>query len=134
MKGRGDMDTLLKFATDERIARIALTTITEPGDSTTGQVLRSLDAVNTLTVLFNDEDDDGAVPGLGHVEAQLWQKRLLPRIEPRLSRDAIDRAEQGKFITLILSDEEFPGLLKDLGDRAPLICGSRAQNHCCRLR
>lgn len=111
------MDTLLAFATDERTARIALTTITEPDDATTGQVLSSLGAASTLTIL----SDDGAVPGLDHVEAQLWRKRLLPRIEPRLIRDAIDRTDQGEFSTLIPGDENYPGSLHDLGHRAPII-------------
>src|SRR5690625_714108 len=82
-----NMDTLLTFATDERAARIALIVITDPADATTGRLLAVHGAVSTVMMLA----DDAPVPGLDNVEAQLWRKRLLPRVEPRLIQEALDR-------------------------------------------
>lgn len=109
------MDTLLTLAMDERTARIALATIAEPNDATTGHILSAHSAVATVTML----SDDGPVPGLDNVEVQLWRKRLMPRIEPRLIREAIDRTEQGEFETLIPGDSSYPASLDELGESAP---------------
>lgn len=109
------MDTLLTLAWDERTARIALATIAEPGDATTGHILSSHGAVATVTML----SDDGPVPGLDNVEVQLWRKRLVPRVEPQLIREAIDRTELGEFEMLIPGDSGYPASLDELGESAP---------------
>lgn len=111
------MDTLLTFGTDERTARIALATIAEPADTTTGRLLSSVGAVNTLSLLIND----GPVPGLDKTGTQVWRKRLLPRVEPQLVRDAIERTERDGYGTLIPGDSGYPASLNDLGDQAPYV-------------
>ena len=105
------MDTLLTVAADERAERIALTVITDPGDATTGHLLAVHGAVNTVMLLA----DDAPVPGLDNVEAQLWRKRLLPRVEPRLIQEALDLTERGGFKTLIPSDDNYPASLHEIG-------------------
>jgi len=116
-EGADNMDTLLTFATDERTARIALAAIAEPGDATTGYLLMSHGAIDTTTML----SDDGPVPGLDNVEAQLWRKRLRTRIEPELIREVIDRTTRDGFETLIPGDSGYPVSLDDLGDAAPYV-------------
>lgn len=91
------MVTLMAFATDERIARIALATIAEPGDTATGHIVSSHGAVAAVAALA----DDGPIPGFDDVEAQLWCKRLTPNGELRLIREALNSTEQGGFETLL---------------------------------
>src|SRR5699024_10377108 len=55
------------------------------------------------------------------VEAQLWRKRLMPRVEPRLIQEALDLTEHGGLKTLIPSDGNYPASLHDLGDGAPYV-------------
>lgn len=116
-EGAGNMDTLLTFTEDERTARVALAVIAEPGDATMGHVLALHGAVAAVTMLA----DDDPVPGIDHVEAQLWRKRLMPRVELRLVQEAIERTEQDGLGILIPGDSNYPVSLNDLGYRAPYV-------------
>lgn len=111
------MDTITSLATDERSARAALSAMAEPDDLMTGRVLASVGAVELLRVL----DSDGPTPALDKIEAALWRKQLMPKIDIAAMRQAVSASREGEFGLLIPGDRSFAESLSDLGDRAPYV-------------
>ena len=103
------------------MARIVLSMIAEPDDTTTGYVLGRHGGVATLSLVESDHD----VTGLGRADVLLWRERLRARIAPDLL-ERVAEAEQRGFGTLIPADREWPAGLDELGDRARMCCGRRA--------
>src|SRR5690606_14840105 len=70
-------------------------------------------------------EDNGAVPGLNRVNAQVWRDRLaLPhRLEDLAER--MRGIEQSGIVTVIPDDVHWPQALNDLGDRAPSVLWAR---------
>jgi len=117
------MATLAEQVQGERMARIALSMIAEPNDSTTGYVLTRHGGVETLR-LFESDDE---VPGLARADVLMWRERLAARVMPGLP-DQVTQAERHGFGTLIPADKEWPAglnLTTALSDRAT-ITGARA--------
>ncbi len=116
------MATLAEQVQGERMARIALSMIAEPNDSTTGYVLTRHGGVETLR-LFESDDE---VPGLARADVLMWRERLAARVMPGLP-DQVTQAERHGFGTLIPADKEWPAGLNDLGERAPYLLWTRAR-------
>lgn len=110
------MATLAEQVQGERMARIALSMIAEPNDSTTGYVLTRHGGVETLRLIESDDE----VPGLARADVLMWRERLAARVMPGLS-DQVAQAERHGFGTLIPADKEWPAGLNDLGERAPYL-------------
>ncbi|NBE53104.1 DNA-processing protein DprA [Streptomyces boluensis] len=105
---------------DERLARIALTRILEPGDDHTGRWLRDHGAPELLQRLTHD---DAPLPGAGPKRlAGLRNRATTARPEADL-RTA--HATGARFI--IPTDPEWPGQLRDLGDAQPIGLWVRGQ-------
>lgn len=100
----------------ERVARIALSMIAEPGDPDTGFILARHGAVETLRLIESDE----SVSGLPRADGLMWRERLAGRVSTDLL-DRIGEAEQNGYGAVIPSDVEWPVGLDDLGDRAPYV-------------
>jgi len=66
---------LSDLAVDERRARMVLSMIAEPADTSTGRVLAEAGAVETLRLT----EAEAPVPALGEAEAGLWRAPGLPR-------------------------------------------------------
>ncbi len=115
------MAGITDLATDERHARMLLSILSEPDDAITGWVLAREGGVETIRLL----EDDGAVPGLNRVDAQVWRDRLaLPhRLEDVAER--MRSIEQSDVATLIPGDAHWPQALNDLGDRVPYVLWAR---------
>lgn len=115
------MAGIADLAPDERRARMLLSILSEPDDATTGRVLARADGVDTIRLL----EDDGAVPGLNRVDAQVWRNRLAL---PQRLEDVAERMlgiEQSGVATVIPGDAHWPRALIDLGDRAPYVLWAR---------
>lgn len=110
------MATLAEQVQGERMARIVLSMIAEPDDTTTGYVLGRHGGVATLSLAESDHD----VAGLGRADVLLWRERMRARITPDLM-ERVTEAEQHGFATLIPADREWPAGLDELGDRAPYV-------------
>ncbi len=110
------MATLAEQVQGERMARIVLSMIAEPDDTTTGYVLGRHGGVATLSLVESDHD----VTGLGRADVLLWRERLRARIAPDLM-ERVTEAEQHGLGTLIPADREWPAGLDELGDHAPYV-------------
>lgn len=112
------MATLAEQVQGERMARIALSMIAEPNDSTTGYVLTRHGGIETLRLIESGDE----VPGLARADVVMWRERLAVRITPGLP----DQSAQAEgFGTLIPADKEWPTGLNDLGERAPYLLWTR---------
>ena len=110
------MATLAERMQGERMARVALSMIAEPNDSTTGRVLAQVGGIETLRLIESDDP----VPGLSRADALMWRERLAARVTPDLP-DRVADTQGGEFGTLIPADKEWPAGLDDLGERAPYL-------------
>ncbi|MFG3228860.1 DNA-processing protein DprA [Kitasatospora sp. NPDC048194] len=98
----------------ERLARVLLTRLTEPGDAVVGRWLGQLPAADVVRAIRA-----GAVPehpGLDAARLAAYQARL-PGLDPVDDLNRV-RAVGGRFI--IPGDTEWPSQLDDLGDGRPI--------------
>jgi DNA processing protein len=105
---------------EERLARVALTRIAEPGDETAGRWLRTHGAQEVVRALREDADP---LPGAGE---QRWAglRSRAERARPEADLAAIE-ALGGRFICP--GDREWPGQLDALGVTRPIglwVCGA----------
>ncbi len=110
------MATLAERMKGERMARVAVSMIAEPNDSTTGRVLAQVGGIETLRLIESDDP----VPDLSRADALMWRERLAARVTPDLP-DRVADTQGGEFGTLIPADKEWPAGLDDLGERAPYL-------------
>jgi hypothetical protein len=68
------MDTINELAADERTARIILAIASEPGDTVTGRMIRTVGASETVARAVAAEVPVGP-------DGDTWQRRLAPRID-----------------------------------------------------
>lgn len=98
---------------EERLARVALTRVAEPGDETAGRLLRTHGARELVRALRQDSDP---LPGVGE---QRWAglRSRAERARPEADLAAIE-AVGGRF--LCPGDSEWPGQLDALGVTRPI--------------
>lgn len=104
----------------ERMARVALSMVAEPNDSTTGRVLAQVGGVETLRLIESNDP----VPGLARADTMIWHERFAARVTPDLP-DRVAETQGGEFDTLLPADKEWPAGLDDLGERAPYLLWTR---------
>ncbi|MFX4273305.1 DNA-processing protein DprA [Pseudarthrobacter sp. J1738] len=109
------MDTITGLATDERSARILLTTISEPGDARTGTLLRRLGGVETLRLL----DTETIAPGLDEATTEVWRSQLNARADLPAARNSLDSLDAGRITVLVPGDDDWPAGFAELADQAP---------------
>ncbi|MER7847215.1 DNA-processing protein DprA [Kitasatospora sp. NPDC096077] len=98
----------------ERLARVLLTRLSEPGDAVVGRWLGQLPAVEVVRAIREGVVPDH--PGLDAARLAAYQARL-PGLDPA---DDLKRVRDvgGRFI--IPGDTEWPSQLDDLGDGRPI--------------
>lgn len=69
------MDTINELAADERTARIILAIASEPGDTVTGRMIRTVGASETVARAVAAEVPVGP-------DGDTWQRRLAPASTP----------------------------------------------------
>lgn len=84
------MDTINELAAEERTARIILALASEPGDSVTGRMIRTVGASETVARAIADEAPSGP-------DADTWQRRLAPRLASTHTR--CDGCSQRRSVT-----------------------------------
>lgn len=100
---------------EERLARVALTRVLEPGDVVGGRWLREVGAGEVLRRLGGGEEQE-RLPG---VTARRWEGLRARAATVRPERDLEDvREAGGRFVCP--GDAEWPVTLDDLGDARPL--------------
>lgn len=122
--GKGDLgeDEQCDTGTEERLARIALTRIVEPGDETAGRWLRAYGAQEVLAALRGNGEP---LPG---VTEQRWAglRSRTQRACPEADLAAVE-AVGGRF--LCPGDREWPGQLDALGATRPIGLWVRGAPH-----
>ncbi|WP_240434939.1 DNA-processing protein DprA [Streptomyces sp. YIM 130001] len=99
---------------EERLARVALGRILEPGDARAGAWLRAYGAVDLLRRLT---EGDESLPGVGRQRLQGLRLRAAER--PRAQQDLAAAAAAGaRFVCP--GDREWPAQLDDLGETRPV--------------
>ncbi|XPP25600.1 MAG: DNA-processing protein DprA [Leucobacter sp.] len=112
------MDTINELAADERTARVILAIASEPGDSVTGRMLRTVGASETVAQAVAEEVPVGP-------DGDTWQRRLAPRINAAQVQRVLADTERHEMRVLIPGDKEWPGGINALGDRAPVALWAR---------
>ncbi|MDN6351249.1 MAG: DNA processing protein DprA, partial [Yaniella sp.] len=111
------MANLADLATDERTARMALSMIAEPNDSTTGRLLTRVGAVETIRLL----EADSMVPVLGRVDGTMWRERHGSRVSAESVTERLREVDRLGIGVLIPGDQDWPASVDDLGDSAPFV-------------
>lgn len=107
------MESVRSMAKDERTARVLLALASEPGDSVTGRLLRTVGATGTVEMAAASSVLDG-------MDEKVWQQRIAARLEAvDVHRTLKDSARLGLEV-LIPGDADWPNGLDILGDRAPI--------------
>ena len=107
------MDTINELAADERTARIILAIASEPGDTVTGRMIRTVGASETVARAVAAEVPVGP-------DGDTWQRRLAPRIDATQTERVIAEGERHGMQVLIPGDPDWPAGIDALGDRAPV--------------
>ncbi|GAA3668980.1 DNA processing protein [Yimella lutea] len=107
------MDTINEMVADERTARIILAIASEPGDSVTGRMIRTVGATETVTRAVANEVPAGP-------DGDTWQRRLAPRIDVTQAQRVIAETERHGMRVLIPGDADWPLSINALGDHAPV--------------
>jgi DNA processing protein len=101
---------------DERAARAALTRLAEPGDTWLGKAVACVGAVEMLDrVRFAAPGENGRLAD--------YRVRL-----PALAAD-LDLAARAGARVLVPGDDEWPGAVDDLGERAPIALWVAGEGH-----
>lgn len=111
------MTNFTDLATDDRTARMVLSMIAEPNDSTTGRLLTRVDAGETIRLL----ETENTVPVLGRVDGTMWRERLTPRVSAESVAERLRGVERIGIGVLIPGDRDWPNGVDDLGDSAPFV-------------
>ncbi|MET9414132.1 DNA-processing protein DprA [Streptomyces klenkii] len=105
--------TALTCASEERLARAALTRLTEPGDERVGRWVREMGAAGVVRGLTGA----GPAPKGASRERLAGCRQRATTLDPRGDLDAV-AGLGGRFVCP--GDREWPGQLDDLGDARPL--------------
>lgn len=101
---------------DERIARVLLSISSEPGDTVTGKLIRTIGPSETVRLALEPSGADAWI----HMDLDAWRARVQPRLNLDQARRALDDMERIGAQLLLPGDEAWPESLAVLGDRAPL--------------
>ncbi|MER5887382.1 DNA-processing protein DprA [Streptomyces sp. NPDC001941] len=107
----------------ERLARVALTRVIEPGDENAGRWLRRFGAVGLLDRLTRLPYEPGTLDGVGERRVRALRERAAA-VDPERDLAAV-RELGGRF--LVPGQPEWPSQLDDLGDARPLGLWVRGQ-------
>jgi len=108
-----DIETL---ASDDRSARIILSTAVDPGDPLTGRLIATHGAVRTLLLGIGDD----SITGTDKAEVLTFRKRLQPRLDEQIAQRALQNTERLGMRALTPTDHDWPTGLNALGTRTPL--------------
>ncbi len=112
------MVTITSLAKDERTARVALAAMLEPDDSVTGRLVAAVGAVEAVRLAAGI----GAFPKkVDAVEGELWRKKVAPRLDAHTVARALSETDRLGLRIIVPGESDWPGSLKDLGDRAPAV-------------
>ncbi|WSQ55259.1 DNA-processing protein DprA [Streptomyces sp. NBC_01218] len=101
---------------EERLARVALTRIVEPGDERAGRWLREHGPAEVLRRLTAYAGAPETLPGMTAARLAGYRMRAAAA-DPAVDLEAVARAG-GRFVAP--GDPEWPGQLDDLGDARPV--------------
>lgn len=102
---------------DERSARIALTTASEPNNALTGGLVARHGALATLRLLLHGDD---LIRDADAAATMIWRERVLRRFDTDAIHRVLDASERLGLRVLIPGDPEWPAGLAALRERAPL--------------
>ncbi|MDT0181443.1 DNA-processing protein DprA [Microbacterium sp. ARD31] len=111
---------------DERLARVALSTISQPGDTVTGTLLEIIGAPETLRMISTR---DQLPETIDPTEGELWRARLNPRLRDADTERVVVDTERRGLTLLTPDDPRWPTALRALGVASPIalwIAGSIA--------
>ncbi|MGC5223322.1 DNA-processing protein DprA [Micromonospora sp. DT81.3] len=113
----------LTGAEAERLFSIVVwSVLVEPGDGVAGRLIAGMGPHEALRPLLNGALE-AAVVGRADItpaEAAAGVARWMPRLEAPAVRAAIDLAGRARVRLLVPGDQEWPVVVDDLGDHAPL--------------
>lgn len=103
---------------DERLARVALATVSEPGDSVTGAMIQLVGAPATLRLLSTQEPLPATIEP---TEGELWRARLSPRLRDADIDRVVGETERQGLTLLTPDDARWPVSLRQLGSSSPIV-------------
>lgn len=107
--------------TDARLARVALSIISEPGDTVTGTLLQFLGAPDTLLMISTRESLPDTIDPTG---GELWRARLAPRLRDADTERGVGDSERRGLTVLTPDDPRWPAALSQLGVSSPVAAWS----------
>lgn len=109
---------------DEGLARVALSAVSEPGDTVTGTLLQLVGASETLHMVSTH---DALPDAIDPTEGEHWRARLSRRLtDADLERIVVD-SERRRLTVLTPDDHRWPASMRRLGAASPIalwIAGS----------
>lgn len=117
------MPSLSEIAGDERTARMVLSILVEPDDAVTCHLLATVGGVETLRLA----EANSPVPGLRDVDAHVWRGHFAAPGINSLDERLLQARGTGLGIS-IPGDDDWPGSLGDLGERAPYVLWTRGSS------
>lgn len=108
------VDTAHVALSPDATARAIWTTIAEPGDSNTGQLINTLGAAEALRYVVEDHADT-----LGDIDVQSIRERTLPRISAEVIQRTFIAATRAGATLITPEHPHWPAGLNDLGPSAP---------------
>lgn len=105
--------------------------LVEPGDGVAGRLIAALGPHEALRRLLDGGLHAAVEPRADIARAELGAgvARWMPRLEAPAVRAAIDLAARGRVRLLVPGDAEWPTMVDDLGDHAPLCLWVRGDPH-----
>jgi len=107
---------------DERLARLALTLMTEPGEPTTGHLINLYGVTGTARIALGIEDGDN--PDAAST-VETFRRKLVPRVTSSTLQRALESTAELNATMLIPGDARWPDGLHDLGATQPLALWTR---------
>lgn len=101
---------------DERLARVMLTIASEPGDTVTGRLIRTVGPSETVRLAMEPSDADVSV----RTDVDAWRQRLGPRLSEDHARRAMETSDRLGMRMLVPGDEGWPVSMERWGDHGPI--------------
>lgn len=103
---------------DERFARVALSAVSEPGDTVTGALLQLVGGPETLRMVSTRD----ALPhAIDSTEGEIWRTRLSPRLKDADIERVVADTERRGLTLLTPDDPRWPAALHQLGVTSPMV-------------